>query len=113
MRMREIDSELYFIFRNKQHPDETYGYYFSTESGLLSKEPPGTNLARADQVIKDLIWHDLVISAIGDQITISMDGADVLQVVDEDPFTQGWIEFQSRRGQIWYDNILICSLPGQ
>ncbi|MBU2609537.1 MAG: protein kinase [Chloroflexi bacterium] len=113
MRMREIDSELYFIFRNKQHPDETYGYYFSTESGLLSKEPPGTNLARADQVIKDLIWHDLVISAIGNQITISMDGANVLQVADSAPFTQGWIEFQSRRGQIWYDDILICSLAGQ
>ncbi len=113
MRMRDLDSELFVIFRIDSRPNGLYGYYFSTESGLLTKNPPGVNLARSDRIIKDLSWHELVISAIDGQIGVLMDGESVLQYLDEDPYSRGWIELQSRRGTIWYDDILICSVTDQ
>lgn len=71
------------------------------------------NLARSNRVIRDLGWHGLVISAIDGQIGVLMDGESVLQYLDEDPYSIGYVELQSRRGTIWYDDILICSVIDQ
>ena len=88
------------------------GRYYLSDSALI-KDPGNSKLANFDADILETDWHDLVITAVGDRIQVSIDGQNYVDYQDADPLPAGGIGIENVNDNIWYDDIVVCGVPAE
>jgi photosystem II stability/assembly factor-like uncharacterized protein len=98
--IRLIGAARYFIGINRQE------VYLSKQ---LDQQTFKNNLARVASPGKG--WHTIEISAVGDLISIQVDGRRLIQYRDPDPLLSGGVAFESLADQpVWVDDVVVTDL---
>jgi len=116
--VNQSDIEFRLRMRKGMPPDSTHLNFGLSEAGryivaigdemILDKEPDDLAVARATYG-SQTEWHDIKISSVGGHITVYVDDQLRLDYQDPDPLPAGPIGIENTYGNIWYDDIIVCT----
>ena len=87
-------------------------YYLSLRGGVLSRD-----FHTGEQELRRLamwspapgtVWHELTLSAVGENLEVTLDGKLIASPSDPNPLPPGGIGLESLRGTTWFDDVLVC-----
>lgn len=110
VRLQLVRGDMSIFFRNRYE----LGFYDITvreNHVVLAKEQHGNHqpLTDVDVPLRNGQWATLRIRGEGPQLTISLDGQDVLTFTDPEPFLTGGVAFENR-GHLHLDDIKVLTL---
>ena len=99
-------------FHLNSHLGEGNRYYLNYWQGMLSQDTPAATEALLGKVsfADDTEWHTLALSAVDGRLEIFFD-EESLGAFDGEALPPGGIGLENLAGTIWYDDLLICSVP--